>query len=81
MPPLAFSSQDFPLWAFGLPFLLVAIAMAGQTYFAYKRGYMFCGRTQIVEKKKELRKYRVWFCIQVSFVLILLAISTFPSWL
>lgn len=81
MIPLAFSNPGFPHSLFGMPFLLMALALAGQTYFTYKRGYMFCGRTETVEKMKNPRKYRLWFSFQVTFSLIMLGFSTFPFWI
>lgn len=81
MLPHTFRNPGLPLSLFGLPVLLMALALAAQTYFTCKRGYVYCGRTQTVEKKKEPSKYRIWFCIQVSGVLFFLLLATFPFWL
>jgi len=81
MISLVLSNPGFPLSLFGIPFLLLALALAGQTYFTYKRGYMFCGRPETVEKKKNPRKYQLWFGIQIAFVLIMIGFSAFPFWL
>ena len=81
MIPLAFSNPGFPLSLFGLPFLLMAIAIAGQTYYTAKRGYVYCGRAETVEKMKSPLKYRFFFGVQVAFVLLFIGFSTFPFWL
>ena len=80
MLPVAFSNPGFPLSLFGLPFLLMAFAMAWQTYYTSRRGYVYCGRTATVEKKKSPAKYRFFFGVQVSLVLMFVGLSTFPFW-
>ena len=81
MTLLAFSRQDIPLWTFGFPFLLLAVAMAGQTYYTSKRGYVYCGRTATVEKQKSPAKYRAWLCFHIAMSLAFLGLSTFGLWL
>jgi len=80
---MAFSNPGFPLSLYGLPFLLMSLALAWQTYYTSKRGYVYCGRgrSSIVEKKKNPLKYRLFFGVQVAFVLMFLGASTFPFWM
>ena len=80
MLQLAFSNPGFPLSLFGLPFLLMAFALAGQTYYTAKRGYVYCGRRATVEKKKNPQKYRLFFGFQIIGVFMFLVLSAFPFW-
>ena len=82
MPFLAFTRSDlFPLWAFGFPFFLAALALAGQAYFTSKRGYMFCGTAKVVTKEANPAKYRFWVCLHIAMILLFFGLSTFGFWL
>src|SRR5687767_7733471 len=47
-------------WFFGL----AAFVLAGQTIWTVRKGYVFCGTVEYVEKAKHLVLYRVWLTIQ-----------------
>ena len=72
---------SLPLWAFGFPFLLMALMLAGQTYFTAKRGYLYCGRSVTVAKKTNPGRYRIFLGLQITLVLVFFGLSTFGFWL
>ncbi len=54
-------------------FLLVALAMAAQTYFTSRHGYMYSGVASRVYRTTDPRRYRLWAVVQCSFVLFFTA--------
>ena len=54
-----------------------AIAIAYQTFNAYRNGYMYCGETEKVYRNQNPVKFKIWFVIQTFFVLFLASLSIY----
>jgi hypothetical protein len=75
---LVILTEDAPSGpAFGLFFGVAAIGLAVQTCVTYRKGYMYCGRTEVVYRKDGRWKFRFWFGMQILFVFLLSAASVY----
>ena len=63
--------------AFGVFCLLAAAGLAAQSYITYQKGYVYCGRTQVVRRKDHPRKFAFFVSVQMFFVIMLIALSVF----
>jgi hypothetical protein len=67
-------SHDAPSGpGFGVFCTGAAVAMALQTIYTYRNGYMYCGRNEVVYRKDNPRKFKFWLVVQTFFVLFLIA--------
>ncbi len=54
-------------------FLLVALAMAAQTYYSSRHGYVYSGVASRVYRADDPSRYRLWVLVQWSFVVFFTA--------
>jgi len=62
---------------FGVFCLLAAAGLAAQSYITYQKGYVYCGRTEVVHRKDHARKFAFFVGVQIFFVITLIALSIF----
>lgn len=73
-----FQQEEVPTGiVFGFGCAVGAIAMAHQTFNAYRKGYMYCGVTEKVYRNQNPVKFKTWFVTQTFFVLFLAALSIY----
>jgi len=56
-------------------FLIAAVAMAGQTLYGQRRGWVYCSRTERAYRNRDPRRYGFWVGVQWCFVAALTATS------
>jgi hypothetical protein len=62
---------------FGLFCAIAAIVMASQTISTYRRGFMYCGRTDRAYRAQDPKRFRLWLIIQTIFVVALASFSLY----
>lgn len=73
-----FTQRDMPSGpAFGLFCAVAAIALAGQTFYTYRNGFVYRGRSEKVYRNDEPKRFKRWLGIQASFVLFFAAMAVY----
>jgi hypothetical protein len=62
---------------FGLFCFIAALALAAQAHITYRKGYMYCGRTQVVYRKDHPKKFAFFVGMHLFCVIMLVGFSLF----